>query len=428
MIDIQEAWQLLLTDVKTLETEFVEIDALIGRRIAENIHALADLPRFDQSAVDGFALGMPHSEHSQSWKLIAIQSAGDFCDRELQAGECMRIFTGAQVPQGTWTIVMQENSELEQKYGRILKEPELGNWIQFSVSPKPRANCRYRGEEFKKGDLLLSQGTKMNPPMVGLIASFGLTQVLCYRKPRVAILATGSELRQPGEPLAPGQIFDANSYSMQAALQAMGIQAQRVVIPDDPDQHLLHISQLKEKVDLLLCSGGISVGAKDLVRESLIENGFHELFWKVKMKPGKPIWVGRYNHQYAIALPGNPVAVLTAFTLFVRPFLERWMGADLHEVHPLTQAIQGQWDLTAQGFKPQKTLSDRPNFIRVKAQSTALQIRMMQGQESHMLGGLCAANALALAMPSQVFTEGPRTENPYSETPLVFPMEWFGAT
>ena len=271
------------------------------------------LPPFRSSAMDGFAL---RAADTPGRLPVAVRiPAGHPAGAALSPGEAMGIATGGSVPDGADAVIQLERVE------------DHGDAIEFPRSVAKNDNIREIGSDVRAGEMLLSAGTLLGPAQIGALAAAGVASVRCGRRPRVAILSTGSELRRPGEALAPGQIYESNAPMLAAALEAAGAEVERLdAVADEPDRHRAAL-ELGLEADVLVSSGGVSVGPHDLVRRIGAELGVEEVFWGVAVKPGKPLAFGRRGRTLVFGLPGNPVSALVAVELFVRPAVLALQGA-----------------------------------------------------------------------------------------------------
>jgi len=380
MIPFEDALSLVLSHTQPLEAIMVPLDQSFGFCLAKPINARMDLPRFDNSAMDGFGVKLADvtgaSETSPArLRLASVVRAGDEAGGELASGTAVKILTGAPVPAGVEAVVMREFCREED--GQVL----------VSRSAKPGENIRRRGEEFREGDQALPAGLRLNPAGVGLLATLGYMVVPVHRKPKVAILVTGSELVAPGGELRPGQIYDANSYILAAALRAMGIDDCRLTSAEDtPEAIRAQFATALEWADIILTVGGVSVGDYDFVKQVSESLGIQAHCWKVAIKPGKPFFFGTRGDQLVCGLPGNPVSALLTFYTLVRPALLRLMGESATE--PLA--------LTATLTEPLKKKAGRLEFVRgiASVRDGRLFVTPTTGQESHMLCGFAQANCL----------------------------------
>jgi molybdopterin molybdotransferase len=315
VLTVQEALERLLPRFSPLAVESVPLLASLGRALAQEQRATADLPAFDHSAMDGYAVR--HADVTAG-NVLPVQgearaAAGGI--RTLATGTAMRIFTGGALPSGADTVVMQEDTNIEPSGVRIAELPQLG------------ANVRRAGSDLRAGALALARGSVIGAGEIGLLASLGNAEVRVHRKPRIAILPTGDELRELGSPAEHGSIVNSNAYSLAAAVVSAG--AEPVILPIARDRSEDIRARLREArgADLLLTIGGVSVGDYDLVGQSLRDEGFTIEFHKVAIKPGKPLLFGLSDVLPVIGLPGNPVSAFVTFEVFVRPCIHRMSGA-----------------------------------------------------------------------------------------------------
>ncbi|MEZ4936810.1 MAG: molybdopterin molybdotransferase MoeA [Crocinitomicaceae bacterium] len=311
MKSIQEAIHLI--ESTGVEKELVEIDLLdaLGSVLAEDVLSPIDLPPFSQSAMDGYAV----CGEGGRYELLGETKAGDeMFEKELKAGQAIRIFTGAMIPKGATSIAKQEIVELDS--GGIFLTEEL----------KKGTSIRIQGEELAQGSVALYKGTEINSASIGLLSGIGVSKVKVWRKPRVGIVVSGNELSSLGEDLEPGKIYESNSYTLRASLQSIGLTGEVERIPDQFEETVKMISHQLDKNDFVLITGGISVGDYDFVKDALDQIGVKQIFYKLNQKPGKPIFYGEIGNKRVFALPGNPAAVLTCFYMYVQPALNIMRG------------------------------------------------------------------------------------------------------
>ena len=295
------------------ETETVTLHESLGRVIAQDILSPANVPNYDNSAMDGYAFNSQDLSTTQL-KVIGTAFAGKAFSGKVAPGECVRIMTGAVMPQGTDTVAMQE---------KVLRNSDN---IQFIEAPKLRANVRYAGEDLQQGQNVLSAGHLMQPADLGLLASLSIAEVSVYRKLKVAFFSTGDELVAIGKPLATGQVYDSNRYTLYGMLTRLGVEVIDLgAIADDPVQLENTLLHAAAKADVIITSGGVSVGEADYMKELLSKHG-QVMFWKIAMKPGRPLAYGKVGNAHYFGLPGNPVAVMVTFYQFVREALLTLMG------------------------------------------------------------------------------------------------------
>jgi len=322
MISVADAQAHVLALVaRVAAPEVIPLDAGLGRVLAEDVRATLDVPPTDNSAVDGYAVRSDDIPASGTRELtvVAELAAGAVFEATLGPGEALRIMTGAPIPAGADTVYPQE---LVERAGRVVRIP----------GGAPGANVRHRGEDVRAGTVVLPAGVALRPQELGVAASLGLPQLLVRQKPRVAILSTGDEVAEPGHARKPGQIFDSNRFSLHGLVEAAGGEpTDHGIVPDLYDVLHARLRAAAATADVVLTSGGVSVGDHDLVKAVLQEAGGID-FWQVAMQPGRPLAVGRIGPALFFGLPGNPVASMLTFHLFVRPAL--WKLGGRRELFP----------------------------------------------------------------------------------------------
>ena len=308
--------RILDTIVAITDKETLAIRECLGRVLAEDIISPINVPSGTNSAMDGYAIrseDIPASETSVL-QVMGTAFAGNPWQGEISRGQCLRIMTGAVMPAGADTVVMQEHVESTDK------------GILIDTDIKPGANVRQAGEDISAGDTILTTGTYITPADIGLIASLGLAEIPVFRRLKVAFFSTGDELRSIGEALVEGQIYDSNRYTLYGMLQRLGVEILDMgVICDEPEALREGFEKASAQADVLITSGGVSVGEADYVKEILEQVGSVN-FWKVAMKPGRPLAFGNINQTWFFGLPGNPVSVMVTFYQFVQPALYHLMG------------------------------------------------------------------------------------------------------
>lgn len=312
MISFDEAQHLVFEHCAPLNTETIPLDEALGFVIAADVFSPIHMPPFNQSAMDGYATC--EGNGSQYSIVGEIQAGKDASAIHLQPGQAVRIFTGAMVPESADSVVKQEITQRTNTTVTLLEAYESGT------------NIRFAGEQIKTGDLALKSGTHLNPAAIGFLAMLGITEVQVYRKPVVRILITGNELVAPGSVLPKGKIYESNAITLLSALREMHFDASIERVEDDYEATSEKVRELLETSDVLISTGGISVGDYDFVGRALRENGVSEVFYKVKQKPGKPLFFGKTDRCHVFALPGNPAAALTNTFLYVLPALRKMMG------------------------------------------------------------------------------------------------------
>jgi molybdopterin molybdotransferase len=315
MISFKEALSTVLSSARYLPTERVGIAESAGRVLAEDVASDMDMPPFDKSAMDGYAC----KRADLGRELIVIETipAGKVPQRKVEAGQCSKIMTGAPVPEGADCVIMKEYVE------------EIGEDAIVFVGESTRDNNCLEGEDVRSGDIVIAAGTVIGGAHIAVMASVGCAEPLVSCKPRVGIIATGSELVEPGEKPGAGQIRNSNSYQLAAQVERSGAIARNYGIAEDSEEETSSAIQkgLAEN-DVLIVSGGVSVGDFDLVRGILRDNGVDLMFEKVAVKPGRPTVFGVTEKSYVFGLPGNPVSTFILFEIMVRPFLYKLMGCD----------------------------------------------------------------------------------------------------
>jgi molybdopterin molybdotransferase len=377
-ITIDEAQRLILERVRPLEAERVPIERAFGRVLAEPAAALTDLPPFPSSAMDGYAVRSGDVASGGARLPIAGRiQAGSPSPSPLAPGEAMAISTGAVVPEGADAVVPLELAH-EEEGTVVLRGPV-----------EPGANVRPRGGDVAAGATVLEPGVRLGAAQVGALAASGVGEVRCAKRPRAGILVTGSELRPPGEPLAPGQIYESNGLMLAAQLTSAGaVPAQLGVVADDEDDHRTTMERALLGFDLLVTSGGASVGPHDLVRRVQASLRVEDVFWGVAVRPGKPVGFGMRRGHPVFNLPGNPVSALVCFELFVRPAVNALLGLS----EPLPAFRRG---VLASSVRRR---ADRDELVRARTRRAGevVELHPVGGQESHMIVSAAQADAIVL--------------------------------
>ena len=361
-------------DPKPVGTETVTLGQALGRVLAQDLASPVDVPPFDRSAMDGFAVRA--ADLPGRLPVVARVAAGRPAERALAPGEAIAIATGGTVPAGADAVIPIEYVV------------EHDNEIEVASALAPGANVRPRGGDVRAGDVVVAAGAALRPAGLGALAAAGIARVSCVRRPRAAVLATGTELRRPGQPLAPGEIYEANSFLLAASLADAGACVERFpAVADDEGSHREAIER-GLAADLLVTSGGVSVGPHDLVRRIERELGVEEVFWRVAVKPGKPVSFGVRGSTLVFGLPGNPVSSLVGFELFVRPAVLALQG----HAEPLPRLLPGR---LARGLRRNP---GRDELLRARSvvRDDAVVLEPLAGQESHMIARAAAARALVL--------------------------------
>jgi molybdopterin molybdotransferase len=376
LISISEAQRIVLERAKRLEGERVPIERAAGRVLAEPAAAAVDLPPFPSSAMDGFALRATDTEGAPvTLPVVARIAAGRPAPRELAPGEAMAISTGGAVPAGADAVVPIEFVE-EGSEGLLVREPV-----------REGANVRAAGGDARAGETVLEAGTVVGPAQVAALAAAGIAELRCAKRPRVGILVTGSELRPPGEALAYGEIYESNGLLLATALQRAGaVPGQLGVVSDDAAELERAMERALLGFDMLITSGGASVGPHDLVRQTQAKLRVEELFWGVAIKPGKPVAFGVRRDHLVFNLPGNPVSVLVTFEVLVRPAVNALLGVP----DPLPTFGRG---ILAHSVRRNQ---HRDEFVRATTthRNDSVLLEPLSGQESHMIVRAGRADAL----------------------------------
>jgi molybdopterin molybdotransferase len=315
LLPVDEARARILKGVKPLAAEGVHLPDALGRVLARDVKAKRDQPPFDSSAMDGYALRIADAASAPAkLKTIGMSAAGHGFSGRIKAGEAVRIFTGAPVPKGADTVVIQENTEAQ------------GDRVTITQAPNKGQNIRSRGLDFAKGDIVLRANTILTARDLGLAAAANHAELPVRRKPHVAILATGDELVPPGGLARADQIFASNGFALQGFISRFGGEARDLgIVRDDLKATMRAIARAGD-AQVLITTGGASVGMHDLVQEALTRSGIKLDFWKIAMRPGKPLMFARHGRQRIIGLPGNPVSALVCARIFLKPLLSAFLG------------------------------------------------------------------------------------------------------
>lgn len=316
MISPDEAKKLILQNTEVLNSELLQLSDAHGRYLAQPVYSLYDHPFFDQSAMDGYAIRWGDLEKFETLHISDEIPAGKTNIPVLKPGEAFRIYTGAAVPASADTIVIQEHTERKGSVLSVLKNPIKGS------------NIRKQAEQIQKGKVALEAGHRLNAASVGFLASIGITRVTVSNIPKVAIVATGNEFLHPGEKLVPGKIFESNGVMLRAALNEHGIKSSHNTCEDNAQSLCNLLIELSKEKNILLITGGVSVGDYDFTPEALKQAGFEVIFHKINQKPGKPLlFAKRADGVIAFGLPGNPQSVLSCYYQYVIPALYKLQGA-----------------------------------------------------------------------------------------------------
>jgi molybdopterin molybdotransferase len=372
LLTIDEALERVLEHVRLLDVEDVAVDAAVGRVVREPARAVVDLPPFASSAMDGFAVRA--SETPGDLPIAFRIAAGSAPPGPLPAGSAAAIATGGTVPEGSDAVVPVELAD------------DRGDVVVIPEAATAGRHVRPRGGDVRAGDVVVGPGTRVGAVQAGAIAAAGVASVVCSVRPRVAIVATGSELRSPGEPLEPGQIYESNRRMIAAALASSGAEIEVLpVVPDDPETHRSGLAAALA-ADVVVTSGGVSMGPHDLVRRVAAELGVQEVFWGVAIKPGKPLAFGVRGATLVFGLPGNPVSSLVGALVFVRTALLSLQG----HAHPAPPYAHARLATTL------RRNAHRDEFVRARSSESddGILLEPVTGQESHMIVRAATADAL----------------------------------
>ncbi len=318
MISYDQALEAVLATVSALPPLNTALTEAAGLILAEPAKACWDMPRWDNSAMDGFACAAASLEATQQLRIVGAAYAGHPFGGRLQPGEAIRITTGAPLPIDADTVIPQEDTQA------------CGIQLTIERPAKPEQHVRYQGEEYQAGEILLEAGAQLHSGTIGLLSSAGVEQVAVYPRPKVAIFSTGDELVDLGQQPGPGQIINSNLLFLEARLRECNCIPIPLGIGEDHSDNLDELLDRAVAADLIISTGGVSVGEKDLVQQTLVTRGFERKFWKVAIKPGKPVLFGQLEGKPCFGLPGNPAATAATFELFALPALRALAGQQQH--------------------------------------------------------------------------------------------------
>ena len=394
MIELEDALSRILATIPPPVNERVALAAANGRVLVETLSAPMDLPPFDNSAMDGYALRAADVAAATSAAPVCLRlagriPAGENFTGELASGECLRLFTGSPMPRGADAVVMQEDTR---------PSPAGAGEVLICDRVRSGENVRPRGDDVRRGSALAAAGDVLGPGAISLLAAVGVQEVGVGRRPVVSLLATGSELREAGEPLGPGQIYESNRAALgPLVVRAGGVPQSFPLVPDTLAATQAALEWAFATSDVVVTSGGVSVGEMDFVKAAFENLGDTLEFWKVAMRPGKPFVFGRCHGKFLFGLPGNPVSAFVTFLLLARPALWRWQGAT--EVGlPAHPAVLGE---------PVSNAGDRRHFMRVRVDEAG-RVFSAGRQASHALTSLAAANGLLNLPPGASLAAGDR--------------------
>lgn len=391
LISIDQALALIAQTVKPLAHERVPVEQALQRVLAEEVHAPVDLPIFSQSAVDGYALAAAQHpiETGQNFQVIGEIRAGQVSDVILEAGQAVRIFTGGKIPEGTTTVARQEIVRLH-----------VEQQIELTEDLAEHADIRDAGEEVQAGQVLTTQGQSLGVGAIAALCMAGVQRVSVYRQAKIAVVVTGDEVASHVDELQQGKIFDANTPMLKAWCQQQRLDAEFFWVADQETALTELLQDLQLRFDLIITTGGVSVGDYDFVRPVALNLGFEQVFWKVKQKPGKPMFFAcaqlAKHRCYLLGLPGNPAAVYVALQVYVSSLLRGLLG----------QSVSPAW---VSAVLQHELKSDRrERFLRMSAQveQGQVQVTALKKQQSHMLSNLFDSNFLLRVPADTVLSAG----------------------
>jgi len=386
MISAKDAIEKIKLEINSLGEKRSLVEDALDHVLANNILSPINMPPFAQSAMDGYAV----NDSGSHFEVVAEIQAGDSAAGiKLEKGQASRIFTGAMVPKGVFAVVKQEDVE------------RTNNNIVITHPVKEMQNIRPLGEQIEKSEVALKQGTVVSAGSAGFLYTLGIDTIDIIRKPKVVIIATGNELIPPGQELTPGKIYESNTYTIKTALRKIGVDAVIKTVKDDYESTKEIIKASIEESDLLITTGGISVGDYDYVGKAFLDLGVESIFYKVKQKPGKPIFFGKKGETAIFGLPGNPAAALSCFYLYVTPAIRKMSGFTDLFLEKRTLKITSS-------YKKTKNLS---HFL--KARYFEDEVTILNAQSSAMLSSFAEANCLVHMIEEQESWEAGDEVNAY---------------
>jgi len=388
LISVDDAIARILDPVSVIEQfEVVDIEDALGRVLAEDVCSSINVPGYDNSAMDGYAVRSADCVEPDSQLLVAQRIPAGQVGSPLEAGTAARIFTGAPIPPNADAVVMQEHCELE------------GDLVSINKPVKLAQHIRRAGEDISQGSVVLKTGHQQRPQELGLLASVGLAKVSVRRKLKVATFFTGDEIIEPGNELGEGQIYNSNKYTIKGLLQTTGCEILDLgIVPDTLEATLEGLKRASSDADLVVTSGGVSVGEEDYVRIALEQLGELKM-WRIAMKPGKPVAYGKVGNAIFMGLPGNPVSTFVTFLLFVKPLILKLQGAEKYLPVKMTVIADFEWP----SLKRQEYLR-----VRLIESDKGLLATLYPHQGSGVLSSACWADGLVEASMGEAIQKGER--------------------
>ena len=394
MLELERAIEISLNSVGKLDSQLVDLINAVGRYSSSHLTSNADLPGFDNSAMDGYAiissdLKQATKSNPISLNCIGVVPAGTIPNKKLRKGECMRIFTGSSIPDGCNAVIMQEDCIYDDDKSIIC-----------NTSIKAWENIRIKGEDIRKGKNLIRKGERINTGAIALLNATGHKDIHVGRQPSVGLIATGSELIEPPHKLNSGEIYESNRTMLASMIsQANGIPKIYPIVKDNLKKTIYALKSAFSENDIVITSGGASVGDHDYIKPALEQMGGSISFWKISIKPGKPFMLGHAKGKTLFALPGNPASALTTFLLLVRPALLKLQGANCLQLTKRTGVLAHQ--IINNG--------KRRHFVRVNINEHSL-VSITSNQRSHMVGSLPKTNGLIDMPPNSRLVNGDKAE------------------
>jgi molybdopterin molybdotransferase len=392
MLELQEAVGRILAAVPPARHEEIPVSEAHGRVLGQSVLSPMDLPPFDNSAMDGYAVRaedvqLATKDTPVGLRLAGVVAAGEVYQTEVGRGSCVRLFTGSPLPARADSVVMQEDTR---------RDTTKPGYIQILDSCRPWENVRLKGEDVRSGASLALEGQALTAGHLCLLSAVGVQRVLVGHLASVGVIATGSELRNPGELLKPGQIYESNRIGLAALIRrAGGKPVMSPVVPDTPEATEQTLANAFSQCDIVVSAGGASVGDFDLIKPSFARLGGELDYWRVAIKPGRPFAFGRFRGKMFFGLPGNPVSALVTFLLLVWPALRRWQGAT-------DTGLRAVWGVLAEEFA---NPGSRRHFVRVRIDADG-KIRSAGAQASHLLSSFANAGGLVDVPPHTTLPVG----------------------